>query len=104
MFLESIFFIPSDLLKVFYIIVKMTYKKFFLYLFILTLCLKTSAQLNPETKQGPYEQLIIRGATLINGDGSPPRGPVDIVIENPIRMTKHDQTKTGLRGPGQGTF
>jgi len=59
----------------------MTYKNFFLYLFILTLCLKTSAQLNPETKQGPYEQLIIRGATLINGDGSPPRGPVDIVIE-----------------------
>jgi hypothetical protein len=32
--------------------------------------------------EGPFEQLIIRGATLINGDGSPPRGPVDIVVEN----------------------
>jgi hypothetical protein len=32
--------------------------------------------------EGPFEQLIIRGVTLINGDGSPPRGPVDIVVEN----------------------
>ncbi len=34
--------------------------------------------------EGPFTQLIIRGATLINGNGSPPRGPVDIVIENNI--------------------
>ena len=33
---------------------------------------------------GPYSQLIIRGVTLINGDGSPPRGPIDIVVENNI--------------------
>jgi len=31
---------------------------------------------------GPFSQLIIRGVTLINGDGSPPRGPMDIVVEN----------------------
>ncbi len=31
--------------------------------------------------EGPYSQLIIRGVMLINGDGSPPRGPVDIVVE-----------------------
>ncbi|WPP52333.1 amidohydrolase family protein [Catalinimonas niigatensis] len=31
--------------------------------------------------EGPYEQLIIRGATLINGAGSPPIGPVDVVVE-----------------------
>ncbi len=31
---------------------------------------------------GPFEQLIIRGATLINGNGSPPQGPVDVVVEN----------------------
>lgn len=30
---------------------------------------------------GPYPQLIIRGATLIDGSGAPPLGPVDIVIE-----------------------
>jgi imidazolonepropionase-like amidohydrolase len=34
--------------------------------------------------EGPFSQLIIRGVTLINGDGSPPRGPVDIVVENNI--------------------
>ena len=32
--------------------------------------------------KGPYSQLIIRGVTLINGTGSPPLGPVDIVVEN----------------------
>lgn len=31
--------------------------------------------------EGPFERLIIRGATLIDGAGAPPRGPVDIVIE-----------------------
>lgn len=31
--------------------------------------------------EGPYERLILRGATLINGTGAPPTGPVDIVIE-----------------------
>jgi imidazolonepropionase-like amidohydrolase len=33
---------------------------------------------------GPYPQLIIRGVTLINGNGAPPIGPVDIVVENNI--------------------
>ena len=31
--------------------------------------------------EGPYSQLILRGVTLIDGSGSPARGPVDIVIE-----------------------
>ncbi len=33
---------------------------------------------------GPHTQLIIRGITLINGNGAPPRGPIDIVVENNI--------------------
>ena len=32
--------------------------------------------------EGPFNQLIIRGATLINGNGAPPTGPVDVVVEN----------------------
>ncbi|AAV82933.1 amidohydrolase family protein [Idiomarina loihiensis] len=32
--------------------------------------------------EGPYERLVLRGGTLINGEGAPPFGPVDIVIEN----------------------
>lgn len=31
--------------------------------------------------EGPWPQLIIRGATLINGTLAPPAGPVDIVVE-----------------------
>ncbi len=30
---------------------------------------------------GPHQRLILRGATIIDGTGAPPRGPVDIVIE-----------------------
>lgn len=30
---------------------------------------------------GPYDRLIIRGATLVDGTGAPPMGPVDIVVE-----------------------
>ena len=39
---------------------------------------------SPKVKEGngPYSQLIIRGAILIDGTGAPPIGPVDIVIEN----------------------
>ena len=37
--------------------------------------------------QGPYSQLIIRGVNIISGTGSPPLGPVDVVIEND-RITK----------------
>lgn len=30
--------------------------------------------------EGPWTQLIIRGVTLINGNGAPPTGPVDVVV------------------------
>lgn len=31
--------------------------------------------------EGPYDRLVIRSATLIDGAGAPPAGPVDIVVE-----------------------
>ncbi len=34
-----------------------------------------------ERGEGPYQRLILRGVTVISGDGAPARGPVDIVIE-----------------------
>ena len=49
------------------------------FLFVLSL----NSQEN-KLSDGPFNQLIIRGATLINGNGSPPIGPVDIVVENNI--------------------
>ncbi len=32
--------------------------------------------------QGPFSRLVIRGATVIDGTGAPPIGPIDVVIEN----------------------
>lgn len=53
---------------------------------LLLITLICFAQVTPAPSRtdgdGPFEQLIIRGATLINGNGAPPIGPVDIVVEN----------------------
>jgi dihydroorotase-like cyclic amidohydrolase len=47
---------------------------------------QTEAAPDRKEGEGPFTQLIIRGATLINGTGAPPYGPADIVIEgNRIR-------------------
>ena len=46
-----------------------------------------SAQVDPapdrraDEGRGPFTQLIIRGVTVIKGDGAPPIGPVDVVVE-----------------------
>ncbi len=37
---------------------------------------------SPSDGVGPFSKMVIRGATLIDGTGGPPRGPVDIVIEH----------------------
>ena len=34
----------------------------------------------PEEGKGPFRKLVIRGVNLIPGDGSGPRGPVDVVV------------------------
>ena len=58
--------------------------------------------------EGPYPRLILRGATMIDGTGAPPQGPVDIVIEgnrireirsvgfprNPIRQDRRPKDAT----------
>lgn len=31
--------------------------------------------------EGPFDRLILRGGILINGEGAPPQGPVDIIIK-----------------------
>jgi len=42
---------------------------------------------------GPYKKLVIRGVTLIDGSGSPARGPVDIIISG-NRITEIKQAGT----------
>lgn len=52
------------------------------------LCFTLTAQIEKAPKrsegEGPFDRMIIRGVTLINGNGAPPTGPIDIVVENNI--------------------
>lgn len=78
---------------------------------LLTVVLIQPALLSAQLSEGPFPQLIIRGVTLINGNGSPPLGPVDIVVENnliqavevvgypgvPIDNSKRPRLKAGGR-------
>ncbi len=60
-------------------------KKFYLLFIVLSISSELLSQVASAPARtrgdGPYETMIIRGATLINGNGAPPIGPVDIVIE-----------------------
>ena len=52
--------------------------KKWLFVLLVAATLTISAQ---ELAEGPFNQLIIRSAILINGNGDPPLGPVDVVVE-----------------------
>lgn len=63
----------------------MIYKSFYticLFLICLSYCVAQIPKA-PERKEGdgPWDQFIIRGVTLINSTGAPPIGPMDIVVE-----------------------
>ena len=66
---------------------KKIYKSYIAVLFTIAIMysLPIQAQVKKAPKRaegdGPYKRLIIRGVNLINGAGSPMRGPVDIVVE-----------------------
>ena len=65
---------------------QLTFKSIITAFVFLFLCISSIAQVQkaPEKQEGegPFNQLIIRGITLINGNGAPPRGPIDIVVED----------------------
>ena len=44
--------------------------------------LETTTPRGPDEGEGPFDRLILRGATVIDGTGAPPRGPMDIVVED----------------------
>ena len=54
-----------------------------LVLFFLTFFIQP-VQAQEKSAEGPFDQLIIRGVTLINGNGAPPMGPVDVVVEQNV--------------------
>ena len=60
-------------------------KKLLSLIFAISITVSATAQM-PDAPdrtegEGPYDRLIIRGVTLVDGTGSPPMGPVDIVVE-----------------------
>lgn len=58
---------------------------FGLLLFVFHLSFSQIEKAPPRSEgDGPFTKLIIRGVTLINGNGAPPTGPVDIVVEQNI--------------------
>ena len=65
-----------------------TIMKRFLLITLLSLPVLASAQMigapdrKPGEGEGPFDRLIIRGVTMIDGTGAPPTGPVDVVVEN----------------------
>jgi imidazolonepropionase-like amidohydrolase len=65
----------------------------FLLLFISIVSFAQVAKAPDRTSgEGPFNKLIIRGVTIINGNGSPARGPMDVIVEgNKI---------TSIRGAG----
>ncbi len=52
-----------------------------LFLYIAQVVAKTQPAPDRVEGEGPFARLILRGGTLINGEGAPARGPVDIVVE-----------------------
>ena len=63
----------------------MHYLKLTIFVFLLAASRHSQAQITPSPNraegEGPFKQLIIRGAILINGAGAPPSGPVDVVVQ-----------------------
>ena len=59
--------------------------------------------------KGPYKRLIIRGGIVIDGTGAPPRGPMDIVIENNKIVKVQNVGYPGIpidesKRPGKGDY
>jgi imidazolonepropionase-like amidohydrolase len=57
---------------------------------------------------GPYDRLVIRGVTVIDGTGAPPRGPMDVVVEQDrireLSSVGYPKVPIGERGrPAKGT-
>ena len=44
--------------------------------------IETTTARRSDEGEGPFNRLILRGVTVIDGTGAPPQGPVDIVIED----------------------
>ncbi|MDZ4730125.1 MAG: hypothetical protein SH820_09310 [Xanthomonadales bacterium] len=60
--------------------------------------LMATPELSPDRNrgEGPFPRLVLRGVNLINGEGAPPLGPVDIVIEGNRIASIHNVGNPGV--------
>src|SRR3954462_12889420 len=61
------------------------------------------AQTSPVSGVRP-QRLLIRNATVVDGNGTPAKGPFDITVEGStiVALTPRDPVATGGRGGGRG--
>ena len=72
-----------------------------------------SAQMQPTPNrragegEGPFDRMVIRGITVIDGTGAPPRGPIDVVVEQglirEVSSVGFPKVPIGDRRPAKGT-
>jgi cytosine/adenosine deaminase-related metal-dependent hydrolase len=58
--------------------------------------------------EGPFERLVIRGITVIDGTGAPPQGPIDLVVQGnritEVKSVGFPKVTIDLKGrPARGT-
>ena len=65
---------------------------------ILTFEVLAAPQAAPDRQrgEGPYERLLLRGVTVINGEGAPAIGPMDVVIEGGKIASLHNVGYPGV--------
>src|SRR5574337_193026 len=63
--------------------------------------MKPTPMRGPEDGGGPYDRLVIWGATVIDGTGAPPAGPLDIQISGGT-ITKITRSDLGHQPQGAG--
>jgi imidazolonepropionase-like amidohydrolase len=77
----------------------------FLLTAILLMCVQLAANAAPEMApdrvlgEGPFERLILRGVNVINGEGAPAIGPMDVVIEGKRIASIHNVGNPGVPIP-----
>lgn len=68
----------------FFIVLALQQKKMKNNRLLFVVFLLSTIVVRAQLAEGPFDQMIIRGVILINGNGAPPLGPVDVVVENNV--------------------
>ena len=76
-----------------------------------TVSLSAQMQPTPNRKtgegEGPFDRMVIRGITVIDGTGAPPRGPMDVVVEGgvikEVASVGFPKVPIGDRRPAKGS-